>query len=54
MHQFLTNGTGYSLLQKRLTGVTTLMQASDTYEGFLELLDKVHPLMKIEESHDID
>jgi len=53
VHQFLSDGTGYSLLQKRLTGVTTLMQASDTYDGFIELLDKVHPLMKIEEI-DID
>lgn len=49
MHQFLSDGTGYSLLQKRLTGVTTLMQASDTYEEFIELLDRVHPLLKIED-----
>ncbi|EAC1477341.1 hypothetical protein D9E73_26120 [Escherichia coli] len=49
MHQFLSEGTGYGLLQKRLTGVTTLMQASDTYEDFIQLLDKVHPLLTVED-----
>nr|WP_314424833.1 P63C domain-containing protein [uncultured Erwinia sp.] len=47
MHQFLSDGTGYGLLQKRLTGVTTLMQVSDTYDGFIGLLDKVHPLLSL-------
>lgn len=45
MHQFLSEGTGYSMLQKRLTGITTLMQASDNYKDFISLLDKVHPVL---------
>lgn len=49
MHQFLSDGTGFGLLQKRLTGITTLMQASDSYEGFIELLDKVHPVLSLPE-----
>ncbi|KAB8306855.1 hypothetical protein EH227_18015 [Rouxiella chamberiensis] len=50
MHQFLSDGTGFSMLQKRLNGVTTLMQASDTYDGFIDLLDKVHPLLSLPEA----
>ncbi|MDY0997381.1 hypothetical protein SOM24_02585 [Pantoea agglomerans] len=52
MHQFLSEGTGYAMLQKRLTGITTLMQASDNYEGFIALLDKVHPVL-VEPEDDI-
>ncbi|EPG6562598.1 P63C domain-containing protein [Morganella morganii] len=46
MHQFLSEGTGYGMLQKRLTGITTLMKACDEYDDFITLLDKVHPVMK--------
>ncbi|KAB1578718.1 P63C domain-containing protein [Serratia marcescens] len=49
MHQFLSDGTGYSMLQKRLTGITTLMQASDNYDDFIGLLDKVHPILSVPE-----
>nr|ELR5113010.1 hypothetical protein [Providencia stuartii] len=46
MHQFLSEGTGYAMLQKRLTGITTLMKACDEYDDFITLLDKVHPVLK--------
>ncbi len=46
MHQFLSDDTGYGMLQKRLTGITTLMQASTSYDEFKELLDRVHPIIK--------
>lgn len=52
MHQFLSEGTGYSMLQKRLTGVTTLMQACDEYDDFIKLLDKVHPILKAPDGED--
>ncbi|MEN4050245.1 P63C domain-containing protein [Serratia marcescens] len=52
MHQFLSEGTGYSLLQKRLTGITTLMKASPSYDEFIELLDRVHPVLKAPDDAD--
>jgi len=52
MHQFLSEGTGFSMLQKRLTGITTLMQACDEYDDFIRLLDKVHPVLKSPEGEE--
>jgi len=48
MHQFLSDSVGFNMLQRRLAGITTLMQASDKYEDFICLLDKVHPVIKTE------
>lgn len=46
MHRFLSEQTGYSMLQKRLLGIITLMKACDTYDDFIVLLDRVHPVME--------
>lgn len=50
MHQFLSGSTGYTMLQNRFTGITTLMKACTTYEQFIELLDRVHPVLKAPET----
>lgn len=52
MHQFLSEGTGNTLLQKRFTGITTLMKACNEYEEFVSLLDKVHPVLKVQDNPD--
>ncbi|HFK7186558.1 TPA: P63C domain-containing protein [Serratia odorifera] len=52
MHQFLSEGTGNSMLQKRFSGITTLMKACDEYDEFIGLLDRVHPLLKSTEQED--
>lgn len=54
MHQFLSEGVGNEMLQKRFSGITTLMKACDTYDEFLILLEKVHPVLKLHESEDVD
>lgn len=54
MHQFLSEGTGYVLLQKRFTGITTLMKVCATYEDFIELLDRVHPVLKAPDDPEVE
>lgn len=54
MHQFLSEDTGFGMLQRRLTGITTLMKASDDYDNFISLLDRVHPVLKVHEESDSD
>lgn len=45
MHQFLSEDSGAGLLQKRLIGTIDFMKASRTYEEFIELLDRVYPVV---------
>ncbi|WP_276972233.1 P63C domain-containing protein [Tatumella ptyseos] len=54
MHQFLSEGTGFTMLQNRLTGITTLMKASTNYDDFITLLDRVHPVLKIPEEVEVE
>ncbi|MDR7875836.1 P63C domain-containing protein [Yersinia mollaretii] len=54
MHQFLSEGVGNEMLQKRFSGITTLMKACDSYDEFLTLLEKVHPVLKVPEAEDHD
>lgn len=51
MHQFLSEGVGNEMLQKRFAGIVTLMKVCDTYDDFIELLERVHPTLK---SADLD
>ncbi|EMS8795808.1 hypothetical protein KK001_07450 [Enterobacter roggenkampii] len=46
MHQFLSEGVGNEMLQKRFAGIVTLMKVCDNYDDFIELLDRVHPVLK--------
>ncbi|EPM4138909.1 P63C domain-containing protein [Klebsiella variicola] len=45
MHQFLSEDSGAGLLQKRLIGTIDFMKASRNYEEFIELLDRVYPVV---------
>ncbi len=42
-HQFLTEGTGNSHLDRQIVSVLTLMRAADSKEQFEELFERVHP-----------
>lgn len=42
-HQFLTQGTGNSHLDRQIVSVLTLMRAAETKEQFEDLFDRVHP-----------
>lgn len=46
MHQFLSEGVGNEMLQKRFAGIVTLMKVCDNYDDFIELLERVHPVLK--------
>lgn len=46
MHQFLSEGVGNEMLQKRFAGIVTLMKVCDSYDDFIELLERVHPVLK--------
>ncbi|WP_336709841.1 MULTISPECIES: P63C domain-containing protein [unclassified Cedecea] len=46
MHQFLSEGVGNEMLQKRFSGIVTLMKVCDNYDDFIELLERVHPVLK--------
>lgn len=46
MHQFLSEGVGNEMLQKRFAGIVTLMKVCDNYDNFIELLERVHPILK--------
>ncbi|WP_349844416.1 P63C domain-containing protein [Pantoea dispersa] len=46
MHQFLSEGIGNEMLQKRFAGIVTLMKVCDNYDDFIELLERVHPVLK--------
>lgn len=46
MHQFLSEGVGNEMLQKRFAGIVTLMKVCDNYDEFIELLERVHPVLK--------
>jgi hypothetical protein len=46
MHQFLSEGVGNEMLQKRFAGIVTLMKVCDNYDNFIELLERVHPVLK--------
>ncbi len=54
MHQFLSEGTGFTMLQNRFTGITTLMKACDEYDDFINLLDRVHPVLKTPDENDVE
>jgi len=43
LHRRLTEDVGHLKLREHLASVTTLMKISDTWDGFIRLLDKVHP-----------
>lgn len=43
-YNWLTPDTGHPKLMQLLGSVCTLMEISDTWEGFKKLLDKVHPV----------
>ena len=45
MHQFLSEDSGAGLLQKRLIGTIDFMKASRNYDEFIELLDRVYPVV---------
>jgi hypothetical protein len=42
-HQKLTNDVGVSKLNRHLGSVVTLMRMSDDWDGFMRLLDRMHP-----------
>lgn len=46
MHQFLSEGVGNEMLQKRFAGIVTLMKVCDKYDDFIDLLERVHPVLK--------
>lgn len=52
--QSLTSDAGYPKLKEHLGSVVTLMKLSDTYEDFMEKLNKIHPLYQEEEQFKSD
>lgn len=42
-HQFLTEDVGHPMLAQHLYAVITLMRASDTWEQFMDMLNRTHP-----------
>ncbi|WP_440863011.1 P63C domain-containing protein [Symbiopectobacterium purcellii] len=54
MHQFLSEGVGNEMLQKRFAGIVTLMKVCDSYDDFIELLERVHPVLKAADLDAID
>ncbi|CAI0844643.1 P63C domain [Serratia quinivorans] len=49
MHQFLSDDSGAGLLHKRLVSVVDFMKASDSYDDFIKLLDRVYPVVEVQD-----